>query len=262
MRLVWTLRRFLLTALPKVAVSRLTGMLTHLPVPRALRPRVYGWFARRYGAALDEMRGTLAEYPSLAEFFRRPLRPGARVVDAHASLVWPCDGRIVSAGPIQGDVVPQVKGIDYPISHLLVSGDLADRLRDGSQATIYLAPGDYHRVHAPCAGKLLRHWHVPGTLFPVNPPAVRSIPQLFPRNERMVYEVRTVEGRAVAVVMVAALNVGDIKVSRSAPGELEKGEELGAFGFGSTVVVLAEKGGPVFPSLPPETVVRLGGPAG
>lgn len=251
-------RRILLSALPKVLVSRVTGMLADLPLPRFARRWVYSRFARRYGVALAEVDRELTGFRSLSEFFSRPLVAGARPIDRHAVLVWPCDGRIVTSGPLDAERVPQVKGTDYALSHLLIDGDLSRRLAAGTQATIYLAPGDYHRVHAPFAGQALRTWHVSGGVYPVNPPTVRSVPGLFVRNERVVFEFRLTDGRAAAVVMVAALNVSNITVRPPVPRSIEIGEEIGTFGFGSTVVTVVEKGAVGFPELAPETVVRTG----
>lgn len=253
-------RRLWLEAIPKTLLSRTTGLLTDVPLPRRLRPHVYGWFARRYGANLGEMDGRLDDFTSLSEFFTRPLVQGARPI-ADAPLVWPCDGRVITSGPVVEGRIEQVKGQDYAVEHLLVDGGLAARLRHGTQTTIYLAPGDYHRVHCPLSGQRLRHWHVSGGLFPVNQLAVRAIPQLFVRNERVVFELRAADGRAGAVVMVAALNVGNIKVAFPTSGPVQRGDELGRFGFGSTVVMLIERGDPGLPVLPPDAVVRMGQPA-
>jgi phosphatidylserine decarboxylase len=242
---VGALRRVLLTALPKV------------PLPRSLRGPVYRWFSRRYGADLGEMEGELTSFASLARFFQRPLRPGARPV-ADAALVWPCDGRIVTSGPIEHGSIPQVKGSDYTVAELLQDDGLAAQLASGSQATIYLAPGDYHRVHAPFSCRVQQVRAVPGTLFPVNPAAVRSIPLLFARNARHVFHCRLADGRPAAVVMVGAFNVGGTVVTCPVPGDLQAGDELGRFGFGSTVVVLLPAGAPAFGAVPSETVVRVG----
>jgi phosphatidylserine decarboxylase len=255
---VGALRRFLLTALPKTALSRATGFVTRRRLPRGARARVYGWFARRYGVRLDEVDRELHEFASLAEFFARPLRAGARPVDPRSALVWPCDGRIVTSGPLEGAAIQQVKGQDYGVAELVGDETLARSLAGGSQATIYLAPGDYHRVHAPFAGRLLATRRFPGALFPVNPPAVRSIARLFARNERVAFAFGLADGRAATVVMVAALNVGDIHASAPAGSELSKGQELGRFGFGSTVVALVGPGGAQFRELAPETHVRQG----
>lgn len=251
-----SLRRLVLTALPKVALSRLCGLVTRMPLPRGPRRALFQWFATRYGANLDEIEGPVDQFSSLAQFFRRPLRDGARPV-ADAPLVWPCDGRIVTSGALHDQRVPQVKGHDYALADLLGDDSLAQELQGGSQATIYLAPGDYHRVHSPFTGHVDQVTALPGTLFPVNPRAVRCIEQLFVRNSRHVYRCRLASGAAAAVVLVAAYNVGDTLVTHSS-GAIAAGEELGQFGFGSTVVVVIAPTGPGLPDLPAEQVVRMG----
>lgn len=253
-----TFRRITLSALPKFLLSRSTGLLTRIRLPHALRPRVYRWFARRYGANLDEMDGELDGFESLAAFFRRPLKPDARPIAQDELVVSPCDGKIISAGPIQDDRIEQVKGRNYSIEQLLQDAELAANLTGGCQATVYLAPGDYHRVHSPLAGELLGVTHIPGTLFPVNPGAVDSIPDLFPRNERTVFHLRLASSEPAAVVMVSALNVSDTLVTTSVGAQLELGDEIGQFGFGSTVIVITPRGGPTIPEMPREQRVRMG----
>jgi len=253
---VSTIRRTLLTALPKVFLSRCCGVLTSMPLPRWVRPRLYGWFARRYGASLVDLDAELHSFRSLQHFFRRSLRPGARPI-ANTPLVWPCDGRIVTTGTVVGGRVLQVKGRDYALADLLGDPRLAAALEGGSQATIYLAPGDYHRVHSPFAGAVERVRALPGTLFPVNPPAVACITDLFPRNSRHVFDCRLASGRPAAVVMVGAYNVGGTTVTKST-GAVQAGEELGQFGFGSTVVAIVAAGEPSFVGAPPEQRVRMG----
>ena len=251
------LRRTILTALPKFLVSRTTGVLTRIPIPRWARGPIYRGFARRYGANLDEMVGTPADYRSLAAFFRRGLVEGARPLDPGAELAWPCDGRVITTGPIAKGRIPQVKGRDYSVAQLLADPELADQLATGHQATVYLAPGDYHRVHAPFTGELLGTTHIPGALFPVNPGAVDSIPELFPRNERVVFRFRLPGDTTAAVVMVSALNVGDTKIT-AVPGPVQIGAELGQFGFGSTTITLVAAGGPAIPELTRGQAVRCG----
>lgn len=249
-------RSLLLTCLPKVALSRACGLLCSLPLPRALRPRLFGWFARRYGADLGEADGALADFRSLQEFFRRPLRAGARPI-ADASLVWPCDGRIVTAGALAGDRIEQVKGRDYALADLLGDAGLAAKLAGGCQATVYLAPGDYHRVHAPFTAEVEGVTAIPGTLFPVNPPAVRSVRDLFARNSRHVFRCRLADGTPAAVVMVGAYNVGGTQVTVER-GRVRAGDELGRFGFGSTAIVVVGPGGPTIAAAAPEQRVRMG----
>ena len=253
-------RRMLLTALPKFLLSRTTGMLTHIPLPRFLRSPVYRLFSWRYGVDLREAALELRAYPNLAEFFQRALKDGARPVHDTAPLVWPCDGKIISSRAIEDGKLRQVKGQDYSLIDFVQDPSLAESLAGGSQASIYLLPKDYHRVHVPFDAELLGHRHVKGSLFPVNPGAVRSIPQLFLRNERVVFSFRLKDGRAAALVMVAALNVGDIHLSHEQAGPMQKGEELARFGFGSTTVVLMPAGEPVFAELTADLEVRMGEP--
>lgn len=252
------LRRVLLSALPKVLLSRTTRVLTHIPLPRSLRAAVYRTYARRYGADLSEVAGELVDYRNLAAFFQRELVDGARPIDAQAPLVWPADGTLVSSGPFAAGRLPQIKDVGYSVRDLLADDRLAGELQTGSQATVYLAPGDYHRVHSPFNGEILRATHVPGGLFPVNAGSVQSIPQLFARNERVVLAYRLDDGRSAAVVLVAALNVSDTTLSCTIPGRVEKGQEIGRFGMGSTVVTLVATGEPSLPVTAPKSPVRIG----
>lgn len=254
-----SLRRLLLTALPKVVLSRACGVLCSTPLPRPLRPRLYRWFAQRYGADLAEVAGDLREFRSLQAFFRRGLLPGARPVAA-SRLVWPCDGRIVTTGRVREGRIEQIKGNDYSLADLLGDEKLAAALAGGCQATIYLAPGDYHRVHAPWDGAIEGVRYVPGTLFPVNPPAVRCIRDLFARNARFVFRCRLADGSVAALVMVGAYNVGGTTITKP-EGDVHRGDEVGQFGFGSTVVAVVGPGGPDFLELAPEQRVRMGAAA-
>ena len=256
-----SLRAALLTLLPKVALSRATGLLARTPVPGPLRAPFWRAFARRYGAELGEVQGELRDFRSLQAFFQRALRPSARPV-ADSPLVWPCDGRVVTAGAVAGERIPQVKGRDYALADLLGDPALARALAGGSQATVYLAPGDYHRVHAPFAATVESVRAIPGTLFPVNPPAVRCIRDLFVRNARHVFACRLDDGRRAAVVMVGALNVGGTSVTAKPGARVERGGELGRFGFGSTAIALLAAGAPAFADVPAETRVRMGGAIG
>ncbi|MGE3174046.1 MAG: archaetidylserine decarboxylase [Planctomycetota bacterium] len=253
-------RAVLLNLLPKVVLSRATGLLTRLPLPGGLRGPFFRWFARRYGADLAQIDGDLRQFASLQQFFQRSLRAGARRI-ADVPLVWPCDGRIVTAGPVRQGRIEQVKGNDYPLADLLGDSALAQQLDGGSQVTVYLAPGDYHRVHAPFAATVERVAALPGTLFPVNPPAVRCIRDLFARNSRHVFHCRLHDGRRGAVVMVGAFNVGGTSVT-AVPGTVVwPGGELGRFGFGSTAVAIVQRGAPAFATPAPETRVWMGGAA-
>ena len=200
-----------------------------------------------------------ASYASFNEFFTRPLRAGVRPL-AEADYICPVDGAISQFGPIERDQIFQAKGHFYSAS-TLVGGDrsLAARFEDGEFATLYLSPRDYHRIHMPCDGRLTQMIYVPGELFSVNPATARGVPGLFARNERVVCMFEGEAGPFV-MVLVGATIVGsmatswhgvvnpprrpDIEKHAYVAGEVElrKGDEMGRFLLGSTVVMLFPKG--------------------
>ena len=218
------------------------------------------WFIRRYGVDLSEaMLSDNTHYPDFNSFFTRALRPETRPVDdAGNALVSPSDGTVGQFGSICGDLLIQAKGLEYSLARLLgTPGRECAEFEGGCFLTIYLAPGNYHRVHMPLAGVLRRTVHVPGRLFSVGAETTRRIPNLFTRNERVVSTFDNERG-PVAIVMVGALFVGgiaqvwehpgtlshgrDIEVcdyrSRPAAPSFGKAEEMGRFNMGSTVVAL------------------------
>jgi phosphatidylserine decarboxylase len=249
-----------LRVLPKNALSRAVGALTRWPAPRPVREAAMRAFARRYGIDLGECPG-LEAYRTFGEFFARPLRPGLRPIEQGAGVVVsPVDGTVSEAGVAVAGKLVQAKGIDYSASALLADGELARALQDGAYVTIYLSPRDYHRIHFPLGGKVLGWRYVPGRLWPVNPASVRTVPGLFTVNERLVTVLQTPVGRC-AVVAVGATVVGRVRAyydpsvpHTNAPGgrhvrreyeaplPVEKGQELGAFEMGSTVILMFEPG--------------------
>jgi phosphatidylserine decarboxylase len=219
--------------------------------------RLIRWFAARYGVDMNEAAvSDLGSYDSFNAFFARPLRPGVRPL-APAAFVCPVDGAISRFGAIDDHHILQAKGHRFTTT-ALVGGDdaLAARFRHGSFANLYLSPRDYHRVHMPCDGRLTRMIHVPGTLFSVNPVTARGVPGLFARNERVVCVFESPQGGPFVMVLVGATIVGSmttvwhgvVNARRSGrlsewsyadePIVLEKGEEMGRFLLGSTVVML------------------------
>jgi phosphatidylserine decarboxylase len=244
---------------PKRAFSTAVGILARTPLPRFARRPVYTAFARRVGADLAEVEQPLAAYGSLDSFFVRKLRPGARPIARDPDIVVsPCDGTIAESGIAAAGHLIQAKGIDYKLSSLIPDPDAVARFEGGAYLTIYLAPRDYHRVHFPADGTVNGFQHIPGALFPVNALAVKNIGGLFTLNERLVTFVDTTFGQ-IALVMVAATGVGHMTVSydpvgthassKGRPGprvrfgagkRVERGEDLGAFHLGSTVVLLFE----------------------
>ncbi len=249
-----------LALLPKNALSRAAGALTRWRAPGPVRLAAMRAFARRYGIDLSEC-PDLGTYRTFAEFFARPLHPGRRpVAPGDDVVVSPVDGAVSEVGVALGGRLVQAKGIDYTVAALLADDDLALRFAGGAYATIYLSPRDYHRIHFPVGGKVTGWRYAPGRLWPVNPASVRTVRGLFAVNERLVTVVEGPLGRA-AVVAVGATIVGRVhpyydpsvprtNERRGAPGRhdyetpipVEKGQELGAFEMGSTVVVLFEPG--------------------
>jgi phosphatidylserine decarboxylase len=212
------------------------------------------WFTRAYRVDLDEaLRENLDDYATFNEFFTRELKAGARPIASGAhELASPADGVLTEHGAIDGAQLFQAKGRTYDLHDLLgETGTDADALRGGSYFTIYLAPHNYHRVHAPLAGTLTRTRYIPGERFSVSRATAAAIPRLFCRNERAVCWFETERG-AMAVVLVGALNVSSISTCtlgeipsgpprhwREAPARaVERGAEIGRFNMGSTVIVL------------------------
>ena len=251
--------------MPKLAMTRLAGTLASAKLG-AFTTWVIKRFVQRYNVNMAEAEHPdPAHYASFNEFFTRPLKEGARPL-ANTSWVCPVDGAISQCGAIERDQIFQAKGHQYS-TRALVGGDaeLAAQFQNGQFATLYLSPRDYHRIHMPIAGKLLRMVHVPGDLFSVNPTTARGVPGLFARNERVVCEFETDKGPMV-LVLVGATIVGSMatvwhgQVNPPRPGmvrewhyaaqdiQLKLGEEMGRFLLGSTVVMLFPENSIQFPT--------------
>ena len=251
--------------MPKLAMTRLAGRLASAKLG-SFTTWVIKRFVKRYNVNMAEaVHADPAHYKSFNEFFTRPLKDGVRPL-AHSTWVCPVDGAISQCGAIERDQIFQAKGHQYS-TRALVGGDaaLAEQFQNGQFATLYLSPRDYHRIHMPVAGKLLRMVHVPGDLFSVNPTTARGVPGLFARNERVVCEFETEHGPMV-LVLVGATIVGSMatvwhgQVNPPRPGtvrewhyesqdvRLQKGEEMGRFLLGSTVVMLFPQNSIQFPS--------------
>lgn len=268
--------------LPKLALTRLAGWGAEKQAGW-LTQLVIKAFARYYRVNMQEAQNPdLASYTTFNEFFVRPLREGARpiVAEPHV-LVLPADGAISQLGPIQDDLIFQAKGHHYSLEALLAGNYLlAEQFRNGLFATTYLAPSDYHRVHMPCDGVLREMIYVPGDLFSVNPLTAANVPNLFARNERVICLFDTAVGPMVQI-LVGATIVGSIETvwagtvtppregiikrwTYPAEGQegtisLAKGEEMGRFKLGSTVINLFTPGSVQFaPQLNNGVVTRMG----
>ncbi|WP_298973196.1 archaetidylserine decarboxylase [uncultured Psychrobacter sp.] len=250
MTLFTTLQQFV----PQQQLSELAGRLAASRHPLVKRAFIRS-FAKAYNITLEEYeRDSLNAYESFNDFFTRELKDDARAIDSTAGgIVSPADGIISQLGQIKDHKVLQAKGRDYDIGQLLANSADGDYFADGSFATVYLAPSNYHRVHMPFSGTLTATRYVPGTLFSVNTVTAANIPDLFARNERLVCMFDTQYGKA-AVVLVGAMIVAGIesvatgKITRTDTMqeqqhnmELAKGDELGRFYLGSTAIVVLPK---------------------
>lgn len=240
----------ILRALPRARISRAVGRLCERPLPRRLSAPILDLYCRTYGVNLSEAELPSGGYASFDDFFTRSLLPGVRTVSADG-LVSPADGVLSAAGPIESGAQLLVKQQRYSVAEL--TGDAQDTARysGGTFAVIYLAPGDYHRVHSPVDGTIDRVRGMSGASFPVNAIGERHIPKLFVRNSRVAIAIDTRTLGRVTTVLVGAMIVGRITVRGvDAPDVPEgvhaiqcpvaKGAEMGAFHLGSTVVVLSE----------------------
>jgi phosphatidylserine decarboxylase len=234
-------------------------------------------FISRYAVNMAEAADPRPQsYATFNEFFTRALRPDARPIDG-AAFVCPVDAAISQFGPIEHDQIFQAKGHSYS-TRALVGGDqaLAHQFDHGHFATLYLAPKDYHRIHMPCDGRLTRMIYVPGDLFSVNPLTARHVPGLFARNERVVCVFDTAHGPFINVLVgativgsVATVWHGVVNPPRTREVRqwryddqdivLRKGQEMGRFLLGSTVVMLFPRNAVSFvPDWAPSRLVRLG----
>jgi len=239
---------------PQQKLSKVAGRLAASRHPYVKRTFIRS-FAKAYNISLDEYeRQSLNAYESFNDFFTRELKEDARTIDATANgIVSPADGIISQLGQIEDHKLLQAKGRHYDVGQLLADSEDGSYFADGSFATIYLAPSNYHRVHMPFTGTLTKTRYVPGTLFSVNNTTAANVPDLFARNERLVCMFDTKYGKA-AVVMVGAMIVAGIetvatgKIARTddiqeANHDMQfaAGEELGRFYLGSTAILVLPK---------------------
>ncbi|MBJ6121086.1 archaetidylserine decarboxylase [Sphingomonas mollis] len=263
--------------LPKQRLTTFAGMIAGAQSGWAT-PRLIRWFVRQYGVDMSEAADPdIASYRSFNEFFTRPLKAGARPL-ADADFICPVDGAISQFGAIDDGHIIQAKGHRFTAT-ALIGGDamLAAGFAHGSFANLYLSPKDYHRLHMPCDGKLSRMIYVPGALFSVNPVTARGVPNLFARNERVVCVFESPVHGTFVMVLVGATIVGSIAtvwhgvVNPTRTGRvaewtyadqdivLAKGEEMGRFLLGSTIVMLFRQDAIEFDDgWSPDRPVRLG----
>lgn len=233
----------------------------HIRFPKWLQVKLNSAFAARYKINLSEAEKSIEEYLSIGDFFIRKLKAGVRPI-GDGEYVHPADSKLTARGIITQGQMIQAKGRRYSVEQFLSVSSAAEWL-DGYFLTYYLCPTDYHRVHSPVEGWIKEVRYIPGMLWPVNDWSVANIDQLFIKNERVVVEIMTIKG-PIEVVFVGATNVGSIKLSfepmvqtnhthQRVPQnwrysenaiKVKKGEELGMFCMGSTVIVVTNKNWP------------------
>jgi len=248
---------FMQYLIPQHSLSRLVGWFASTKI-EWIKSTFITKFAAKYQVNMDEaLNSDLSSYASFNDFFTRALKDGARPI-ADSTLVSPADGAVSQLGEIELGRCFQAKGRDFGVTELL-GGDSnrAEPFLNGDFTTIYLSPKDYHRVHMPCAGTLKETVYVPGDLFSVNPTTAQGVDGLFARNERLVCMFETEHG-PMAMVLVGAMIVAGIEtvwsgqvcplpkeaqVQDFSQGEikLEKGDEMGRFKLGSTVILCFPK---------------------
>lgn len=240
--------------IPKNLLSYWVGKFIHLRFPKPLSTWMIKGFARLYKIKVEEAEKSLESYQSVGDFFVRYLKAGVRPL-GRGAYVHPADSRMTARGTILAQQLIQAKGSTYPLEAFLQIPS-GERWQKGYFITYYLCPTDYHRVHSPVDGVIREVRYVPGNLWPVNDWSVANIRELFVKNERVIIEIETARG-PVAVVLVGATNVGSIrlafeptlrtndshqrlarKMTYVNPIAIKRGEELGMFCMGSTVIVV------------------------
>ncbi|TFH41148.1 MAG: phosphatidylserine decarboxylase [Chrysiogenales bacterium] len=261
--------------LPKGLVSRIFGFFTRIPLPAFLMKGLIRWYSTKYNV-IDEYITPPDGFKTFNDFFTRNLMDGVRQIDDQGiSSVSPVDARIDEYGEILENVIMQAKGLNYTLDELIPS-ERAGQFEGGSFITLYLSPGDYHRIHSPVHGVITGVYHVPGKLFSVQEFMVKGLPGLFAKNERIITYIDSDAGN-VAVCKIGALNVGritlsynDIRSNRTFRKRREIifdddsrvpvkcGDELGVFNLGSTIILLFQKGSINFDTLMRGKKIRMG----
>jgi len=265
---------FLLTnRIPRGLATRVMGWLSKVPTGPLTGLSIAAW--RLFAPDLDLSDARQTRFRSLHDCFIRQLKPGARPIDPDPALLTsPCDAIVGAHGRVEGTRVYQAKGFPYSIEDLLGDEELVERYRDGVFVTLRLKSSFYHRFHAPCAGGMKRVVYISGDTWNVNPIALKRVEGLFCKNERAVLDLELgAAGQHVAIVAVAAILVASIKLHClgstldlryrgpnriDCDASFEKGEELGYFQHGSTLIVFASAGYALCEHLTEGSMVRVG----
>ena len=263
---------FLLTnRIPRLALTRAMGWYSRIRSPLLTRLSIAVW---RQFTTLDLSEAKESRFDSLQACFTRALKPGMRPIDPRADvLASPCDAIVGAVGRVADDTAFQAKGMRYRVSELFGSRGAAEPWNDGLYVTLRLTSSMYHRFHAPCDARLEHVTYLSGDTWNVNPIALARIERLYCRNERAVIRLRMGDGRSLALVPVAAVLVASIRLHAldvrlhlkyRGPNEMPcaadvaRGEELGWFEHGSTIILFAPPGARLVDGLAPGTTVRMG----
>jgi phosphatidylserine decarboxylase len=266
---------FVLTnCFPRRLATKLVGRISHCEQPLVRDCSIAIW---RFFCHLDLAEAKKTRFTSLRDCFIRELKDGARPIDASPGiLVSPCDAIVGACGPIDGTRLLQVKGSEYPLEELLRAGELAEFYRGGCYATLRLTAAMYHRFHAPHDLRVERVTHIWGDVWNVNPSTVARVPKLYCRNERAILRTRLEAGNhlitlaPVAAVLVAGIRlrfadlIVDPRISQppaaAADVRFRKGDEMGWFEHGSTIIVLAPRGFTLADHVQTGGIIRMGQP--
>jgi len=261
--------------LPRNLISRICGVLADARIPRPLLTPLIRLFSWKFGVDLTEVSQKVSEFRTFNEFFARRLLPDTRSLNSNpASILSPVDGIVGEFGSINSGRLIQAKGLKYRLADLLKDPERTKIYDDGVFITIYLAPQNYHRIHSMVEGEIHEFSYIPGDLWTVSPLGVHHVPSLFAKNERLTTFLRTDKGEC-ALVKVGATVVGRIRVcyhdqvsnkhraknqqvALETPFHIKRGEELGLFEMGSTVICLFPPGQIELGELQVEQKVCLG----
>lgn len=257
-------------------ISMIFGWIALIPLPSGVMNGIIDWYCKKYGVIIEEAVIPEGGFRNLNLFFTRELKKGARKIDkSTGAVVATTDSRVDQYGTITDERIMQAKGISYSVRDLIPSSE-AEKFIGGKFITLYLSPGDYHRIHSPVDGKITGFFNIPGKLYTVQEFMVNSLPDLFSVNERLITYIKTSKGN-VAVCKIGAINVGKISLAyddavtnklfgkrheklytKDEMKPVKKGDELGTFNLGSTVIILFEKGMMDFSKLKYGQKVRVG----
>jgi len=265
---------FLLTnRIPRRLLTRFVGWLSRVEQPLVRDVSLWAW---RLFSDLDLSEAKKTSFTSVRDCFTRELKDGARPIDADRSIMTsPCDAIVGACGAIEGTKLYQIKGFPYRLEELLHDPALTERYRDGCYVTLRLTASMYHRFHAPHDGRVERVTYIAGDTWNVNPIALKRVERLFCRNERAILQMRLANDAVIALVPVAAILVAGIRLNFLAnlrdldhdgpktvicDAVFRKGDEMGWFEHGSTIIVFAPKGFALCESVQEGVTIRMGQP--